>query len=252
MKKYAFFLPQFHEIEENNKWWGKGFTEWVNVKKAKPLYKDHLQPKEPEDGYYNLLDKNTVIHQTSLIHKYGIDGMIYYHYYFKGKKLLEKPVENLLRWKEINQPFFFCWANHSWIKSWNGTQEMLQEQVYGDEIDWENHFNYLLPFFKDKRYIKKDNKPLFMIFKSIFKEKDDIFNFFNNKCKENGFDGIYIINSCNDLKEFDINSHAQTEYSTYQFLREPLFSLTSYRTFLINCKKFAFLKALLFMMVIKF
>lgn len=236
MKKYAFFLPQFHEIEENNKWWGDGFTEWVNVKAAKPLYKNHLQPKIPLNGYYNLLDKSTVEYHTSLMKKYSIDGLIYYHYYFKGKKLLEKPAENLLEWKEINQPFFFCWANHSWIKSWNGTQEMLQEQTYGDIIDWEQHFNYLLPFFKDDRYVKKNNKPMFMIFKSVFPEKNEMFKFFDKKCKENGFEGIYIINSCNTMNELKINNTDKTELDSYQFLREPLFSIRSYRKFSVKVK----------------
>ena len=108
MKKFAFYLPQFHEVEENDKWWGKGFTEWVNVKKAQPLYKGHVQPKVPENqNYYNLLDKSTVEWQTELMKNYNVDGLIYYHYYFTGKKLLEKPAENLLKWKEINQPFFW-------------------------------------------------------------------------------------------------------------------------------------------------
>ena len=85
--------------------------------------------------------------------------------------MLEKPAENLLKWKDVNQSFFFCWANHSWIRSWEGNQTLLQEQTYGTKKDWEIHFNYLLQFFKDDRYIKKDNKPLFMLFKPLFEEK---------------------------------------------------------------------------------
>ena len=112
MKKFAIFLPQFHEIEENNKWWGKGFTEWTNVRNAKPLYKGHEQPKQPLNGdYYNLLEKETVRKQTQLLNEYGLDGFVYYHYYFCGKKIMEKPAENLLKWKDIDQKFFFCWAN---------------------------------------------------------------------------------------------------------------------------------------------
>ena len=137
LKKFAFFLPQFHEIPENDEWWGKGFTEWVNVKSAKPMYRGHKQPKEPQgDNYYCLLDKSTVEWQTKLLEDYRVDGLIYYHYYFQGKKLLEKPAENLLRWKDINQKFFFCWANHTWYRSWNGSREVLIQQNYGDIGDW--------------------------------------------------------------------------------------------------------------------
>ena len=136
-------MPQFHEIPENNEWWGDGFTEWINVKKAQPLFKGHLQPKHPlNNNYYDLMSKKTVEWQTSLMHKYGIYGMIYYHYYFCGRMLLEKPAENLLRWKEIDQPFFFCWANHTWNRSWKGSKEVLLEQTYGDETDWKRHFDY--------------------------------------------------------------------------------------------------------------
>ena len=180
MKKFAFFLPQFHEIPENDEWWGKGFTEWTNVKDAKPLYKGHQQPKHPmNNNYYNLLHKNVVEWQTELMNKSGLDGFIYYHYYFTGKKLLEKPAENLLKWKDIPQRFFFCWANHTWNRSWEGKKTILLEQTYGTKDDWEKHFQYLLPLFKDDRYEKRDNKPLLMIFISQFNEKNNMFQYFD-------------------------------------------------------------------------
>lgn len=194
MRKFAFYLPQFHEINENNEWWGSGFTEWVNVKKAKPLFEGHVQPKHPlNNNYYNLLDKNTMIWQSELQKKYGIDGLVFYHYYFKGRLLLEKPAENLLKWKDVDQPFFFCWANHDWNRSWNGSKELLMKQEYGNEEDWEKHFQYLLPFFKDERYEKKENMPLFMIFLSQFSEKNNMMDYFDKRCKEEGFSGIYLI-----------------------------------------------------------
>lgn len=203
MKIIAYFLPQFHEVEENNKWWGKGFTEWTNIKNAKKLYKTHNQPKVPlNNNYYNLLDKNTVKWQTKLANEYGIDGFCYYHYWFGGRKILEKPAENLLKWKDINQSFCFCWANHSWKKTWNGTNEILIEQTYGDINEWEAHFQYLLPFFKDERYIKINNKPVFMIFLTkAVKSKEERMNYFDRRCKENGFNGIYIIESLTSIKE---------------------------------------------------
>ncbi|MCR5609856.1 MAG: glycoside hydrolase family 99-like domain-containing protein [Lachnospiraceae bacterium] len=222
MKKYAIFLPQFHEIEENNEWWGKGFTEWVNVKRAKALYKNHCQPKHPlNNNYYNLMDKKVAEWQTSLLNEYKIDGMIYYHYYFNGKKLLEKPVENLLLWKDIKQPFFFCWANHSWVRSWNGTSEMLMEQSYGKKDDWETHFQYLLKFFKDERYEKVNNKPMFMLFRSNFEEKEELFKYFNVRCREEGFNGLYLIESYHGEITIDQFNDELCSITSLIYYREP-------------------------------
>lgn len=246
MRVFAFFLPQFHEIKENNKWWGEGFTEWTNVKNAQPLFKNHLQPKIPLDGYYNLLDKKTVEYQTKLMRQSNIDGFVYYHYYFAGKKLLEKPAENLLHWTNINQTFFFCWANHSWIKSKKGIKEILLEQTYGTAEDWQKHFDYLLPFFKDKRYEKRNNKPVLMIFKPDFQEKEKMMNFFNQKCKENGFNGIYIINSCMSNKDYKelVEKNKNSKYEQSYFLREPCYSQNLSNNILKKIKRkfFAILK----------
>jgi len=215
IKTIAIYLPQFYETPENNKWWGEGFTEWTAVKDAVPLFDGHCQPKKPYGNfYYNLLDKDTMIKQQELMKKYGIYGLSFYHYYFKnGKKVLEKPAENLLKWKDINIPFCFNWASESWIRTWskimgnvwgekyeNKVKEegtgILLEQDYGAEQDWIEHFNYLLPFFKDVRYIKKDNKPIF-----IFYNANQI-PCFNQMVKcwkdlaiQNGFDGLYILGS---------------------------------------------------------
>lgn len=224
MKKFAIFLPQFHEIEENNQWWGKGFTEWTHVKAAKPLYKEHRQPKIPQNGYYNLLDKDTVLWQTNLAKEYGIDGFVYYHYYFAGKLIMEKPAENLLQWKDINQKFFFCWANHTWVQGKGPNRKILIEQTYGDENDWEKHFQYLLPFFKDNRYEKKDGKPLFMIYVSDFPRKKQMLQFFDFRCKQEGFNGIFIIETYAGnfgkkmLKKFRATLCEQSEMV---YLREP-------------------------------
>ena len=199
MKIFSLFLPQFYETKENNEWWGEGFTEWTNVKNAKSLRKGQVQPLHPlNDNYYNMLDKSTMEWQTSLMHKYGLYGMIYYHYYFNGKLLLEKPAENLLRWKDIDQPFFFCWANHTWYRSWEGSKKVLVEQTYGDKSDWKRHFDYLLPFFKDDRYEKADNMPLFMIYDSQTDATiiDDMFYWFDHWGKEAGFGGIKCIREC--------------------------------------------------------
>lgn len=196
MKVYAYYLPQFHQIPENDIWWGKGFTEWTNSSAAKPLFTGHRQPQEPlDDNYYNLLNEETIKWQTDLAKKYGVDGFIYYHYYFTGKKLLEKPAENLLKLNNIQHNFFFCWANHTWYKSVNGQKMVLQKQKYGSETAWRQHFEYLIPFFQDERYEKIDNKPVFMIFQQRFKERTRMVKKFDEWCRDYGFAGIYIIES---------------------------------------------------------
>ncbi len=231
MKIFAFFLPQFHTIPENNQWWGEGFTEWVNIKGATPLFKDHKQPIHPlNNRYYDLLQKETVEWQTSLLHQYCVDGLIYYHYYFDGKLLLEKPAENLLKWKDIDQKFFFCWANHPWIKSWKGSKEVLMPLNYGDEKSWENHFQYLLPFFKDPRYEKENNKPLFMIFKSDFEEKKDLFSYFDKRCREEGFNGICLIESYWGKKEITLFLNNLNSCTQKVYYREPLVQENYYKS----------------------
>lgn len=134
IKVIAFYLPQYHTIPENDKAWGKGFTEWVNVKKAKPYFKGHYQPRIPlNNNYYNLLNPDAQIWQSNLAAKYNVFGFCYYHYWFKnGKMLLEQPAENMLKNEEIKQPFCFCWANENWTKAWTGGEDdVIVEQDYG-------------------------------------------------------------------------------------------------------------------------
>ena len=232
MKKFAIFLPQFHEIEENNIWWGKGYTEWTCVKNAKPLFRGHIQPQIPlNNNYYDLTNKDTVEWQTKLANSYGIDGFIYYHYYFSGKMIMEKPAENLLLWKDIPQKFFFCWANHTWIKGKGKNRKVLIKQEYGNEKNWIEHIDYLMKFFLDERYEKKDNKPILMIYNSNFKEKKEMIELFDKKCIENGFAGIYIIETYTgvpykkELSEFINNTSLQTNMIYY---REPNVSTSVY------------------------
>lgn len=199
MKLIAYYLPQFHEIPENDEWWGKGFTEWVNVKKSKPLYKGHQQPRVPlNDYYYDLTEKSTMEWQTELMHKYNVYGLCYYHYWFSGKKLLEKPAENLLKYKDISQNFCFCWANATWRKTWTKGNEILLEQTYGDKDEWKAHLDYLLPFFKDERYIKVDNKPVFVVLNMyLISNVKERFTYYDEYCKEHGFSGIELVQSIN-------------------------------------------------------
>jgi hypothetical protein len=167
MKIIAFYLPQFHVIQENEKWWGKDFTEWVNVKRAKPLFDGHMQPRVPlNKNYYNLLDDQAKIWQVKIAKEHGIYGFCYYHYWFGGKLLLEKPMEQMLENKDIDMPFCICWANEPWTKAWVGKKEVLIPQTYGDINEWRTHFSYLLPFLKDKRYIRaNDEKPIIVFYR---------------------------------------------------------------------------------------
>lgn len=197
-KIIAFYLPQFHEIPENNDAWGEGFTEWVNVRKAKPLFEGHNQPRIPlEKNYYNLLDSDVMVHQMELAREYGVHGFCFYHYWFKGKKVLEKPLERMLENKKAALPFCFAWANEAWTKTWHGAKgakEVLIRQTYGMRKDWEEHYRYLSQFFRDDRYIKIDNKPVFLVYKiNNMRHRSEMFACFNEMAREDGFDGVFLI-----------------------------------------------------------
>ena len=193
MKIIAFYLPQFHEIPENNEWWGKGFTEWVNVKKATPLFKGHNQPRVPlNNNYYNLLNSETLKWQDGLAQKYGVYGFCFYHYWFDGHKLLEKPVEMYLHDDSLQTHYCICWANEHWTNAWSGGEaKVLIEQRYGSEKEWSDHFDYLLPFFKDRRYILHNNKPLLIIYRpELIGCLNEMLDYLNKKAVDAGFNGI--------------------------------------------------------------
>ena len=193
MKIITFYLPQFHEIPENNKWWGKGFTEWVNVKKATPLFDGHYQPRIPKNNrYYNLLDADTLKWQASLAKKYGIYGFCFYHYWFDGHMLLEKPMELFLKNKSIDINFCISWANEDWTNAWVTTNsKTLISQTYGDKKQWEKHYKYLKQFFIDKRYIKIDNKPLIIIYRpELIPNLNNMLKHLNKLSLEDGFSGL--------------------------------------------------------------
>jgi hypothetical protein len=194
IKAIAYYLPQFHAIPENDKWWGEGFTEWTNTRKANPLYEGHRQPKTPlNKNYYNLLNDDVKIWQADLAKRYGLFGFCYYHYWFKdGKKLLEKPVEQMLLNKQVNIPFCLSWANENWTRNWDGgNREIIMEQDYGSEKEWEIHFQYLLQYFKDERYITYKGKPVFIIYKPyLIPCLKEMLVYWNKRIREYGFSGI--------------------------------------------------------------
>lgn len=124
MKTIAFFVPQYHRIPLNDKYWGEGFTEWDNIRKAKPEFEGHAQPRVPlNNNYYNLLERDTKVWQIELAKKYGLYGFCYYHYWFDGEMLLEKPCEQILEDKTLDFPFCFCWANEAWSMQWTGEKK---------------------------------------------------------------------------------------------------------------------------------
>lgn len=196
MKILAFYLPQFHEIPENNEWWGEGFTEWTNVKKAKPLFDGHYIPRVPlNNNYYDLSNPEVQMWQVNLARKYGVYGFCMYHYWFNGHLLLEKPVNQYLEHKELNLPFCFSWANEYWTNGWVSSEnKILIAHDNKDKSDWIDHFNYFLPFFKDERYIKIDGKPLLILyFPNILQKCNEMIECWRKMAVENGFPGIEIL-----------------------------------------------------------
>lgn len=167
MQTIAFHLPQFHPIKENNEWWGEGFTEWTNVTKASPVVPGHYQPHLPADlGFYDLRLTETRAAQAALARQYGVSGFCYYHYWFTGNRILERPVNDMVALGEPNFPFCLCWANENWTRTWDGRSgQVLLGQNYSDEDDLQ-HINALIPYFSDSRYIRVGGLPLFLVYRT--------------------------------------------------------------------------------------
>lgn len=196
IKIISFYLPQFHVIPENDEWWGKGFTDWNNVRKGFVYLKGQEQPRVPlNDNYYDLTDIDTLRWQADLMAKYNIYGQCFYHYWFDGKLLLEKPSELLLENKDIPIRFCFSWANEPWARTWDGKNHcVLMPQKYGGKKDWRKHFDYLLPFFKDERYIKENDCPMFIIYKSSsIEDCGEMMENWNQLAVKHGFKGIHFV-----------------------------------------------------------
>ena len=163
----ALYLPQFHPIPENDQWWGKGFTEWTNVAKAVPMFSGHYQPRIPADlGFYDLRVPEVRMAQAEMAAEHGVEGFCYWHYWFAGKRLLERPFNEVLKSGEPKFPFCLAWANQTWTGIWHGAPDrILIEQTYPGIKDYESHFYALLDSFIDERYIKIDGKPVFVVYK---------------------------------------------------------------------------------------
>ena len=190
----AFYLPQYHPIPENDEWWGKGFTEWTNVSKAKPLFPGHYQPQIPADlGFYDLRLPEVREAQANLAREYGIHGFCYYHYWFNGRMILERPFNEVLESGKPDFPFCLCWANENWSRRWDGSEkEVLLEQNY-DEYDPIEHIAWLEKAFRDPRYIRIDGKPVLLVYKAAeIHNIAEIINQWRQYVKDQGYPDLYL------------------------------------------------------------
>ena len=197
---FALYLPQYYETDYNNLWWGKGYTEWTACRNAKPLFAGHNQPRQPlNDNYYTLNNVDNIRWQICLAKKYGIDGFAIYHYYSKGNKLLEVPTELIRDTPSLDIPFFLYWVNSPWKKSWFGQDNsIVWEQQFGSVHDWKQHFEYCYTFFRDKRYLQIDGKPVFAIYDAWrFSNIIEMMDLWNEWALEKGLKGIYFVKTLN-------------------------------------------------------
>lgn len=212
IKLIAYYLPQYYEIEFNNKYWGKGYTEWTVAEKAKPLFKGHYQPHVPADlGFYNLLMPETRKAQVDMAKQYGIDGFCYWNYWFGGgKTIMEKPLNAIMESGEPDFPFCLCWANHSWTNP--KTKEVILEQKYLGIEDYKAYFYSLLDVFKDRRYVKLDDKPIFSIFSPSDIPDFNIFiDVWNDLAKKEGLSKFYFVGIAQTPKEYKTICHLKLD-----------------------------------------
>lgn len=195
---FAYYLPQYHPVKENNLWWGNGFTEWSNVTKAVPLFRGHNQPRLPADlGFYDLRVPEVREHQAELARSAGIEGFVYYHYWFgDGRRLLERPFKEVLQTGKPDLPFMLCWANETWKGVWFGTSmgKLLMEQVYPGRMDYVRHFRELIPAFTDSRYCKVDGKPVFTVYRpQAIPDISEFVDVFREEAHKSGIGEIYLL-----------------------------------------------------------
>lgn len=223
----AFYLPQYHPIPQNDRWWGKGFTEWTNVGKARPLFRGHYQPKVPADlGYYDLRLPEIRQAQAQMAEDAGIEGFMYWHYWFgNGETILEQPFKEVLESGQPNFPFCLGWANHSWEnKTWQSDQQynrkkLLIEQLYPGEDDYADHFYHILPALKDTRYITIDGKPLFLIFSPLnIPDIKTFFSVWQRLAIKNGLKGIHFVGQT--YLDFEIEMLKRSGFDS--ICRDPL------------------------------
>ena len=201
----AFYLPQYHPIAENDAWWGAGFTEWTNTAKARPLFRGHVQPHLPRDlGFYDLRLPETREQQAVMARRHGIEAFCYYHYWFAGRQVLERPFRDVLAHGKPDLPFCLCWANETWSGIWHGApKRVLIEQTYPGDADTEAHFETLLPAFRDPRYVRVGGKPLFLVYNpGALPDPAGTARLWRELSKRAGLGGLYLVGS-GDQRYFD-------------------------------------------------
>jgi lipopolysaccharide biosynthesis protein len=201
----AFYLPQFHPIPENSRWWGEGFTEWTNVTKARPLFAGHHQPHLPSDlGFYDLRVPEVREGQAELARTYGISGFCYYHYWFNGRRLLNRPFEEVLASGRPDFPFCLCWANENWTRVWDGAdREVLMPQTHSAEDD-RAHIDHLVHAFSDRRYIKVDGRPLFLVYRThLLPDPARTAEIWRERARTAGVGDLYLVRIENWTQDID-------------------------------------------------
>jgi hypothetical protein len=197
VKVIAQYFPQLHRISENDAWWGPGFTDWVNVRRARPLFRGHYQPRVPAGRrYYDQSRIETLRQQVDLATRHGVHGFCIYHYWFDGKQLLEKPVELLLGARDLRIRFCLAWANESWSRRWDGLDhQILQEQTHpSDRARWELHFRYLIKVWSDDRALTVDGKPVFLIYRPArIPGVGALLDYFRERARAHGLPGVYFV-----------------------------------------------------------
>lgn len=220
MEVIAHYLPQFHPVAENDEWWGKGFTEWTNVTKAQPLFRGHHQPHLPADlGFYDLRVPEAREAQAALARRYGVTAFCYWHYWFAGRRLLERPFDEVLSSGQPDLPFCLAWANQTWSGIWHGAPDrILMEQTYPGPEDEAAHFAHLLPAFRDERYLRMDDRPVLFVYKpSELPDPAAWVERWQQMARKSGLNGLYLIAG---LGETPYGSHRQDGFDAgvwYQF-----------------------------------
>lgn len=241
MKILSLYLPAYHQIKENDEWWGEGFTEWDNVKQASKLYKEHMQPMIPlNNNYYDLSKKEDIEKQIKIANKYKVSGFIFYHYWLDTNRLiLEKPAEILRNEIKSKIEYCFCWANHSWFTTWHGKEsKILLEQKYQGKEDWIEHIKYLEKFFQDDRYIKINGRPMLYIYNpNEIPNYNEMIDTWNEYLNRKGYENIYVVEYIftKNPKLYSIKSDAVMEFEPLYTTRFDVSNFNKFKRLI--CKK---------------